>query len=115
MRKLTANILGESGYTVIEALDGDDAVKKFMENRRAVSLLLLDIIMPHKNGKDAFDEIRKIRPDIKAIFTSGYTADIIRQRGFLDEGLTLLTKPLSPRDLLTKIREALDGRPETKT
>ncbi len=115
VRKLTANILGESGYTVIEALDGDDAVKKFMENRRAVSLLLLDIIMPHKNGKDAFDEIRKIRPDIKAIFTSGYTADIIRQRGFLDEGLTLLTKPLSPRDLLTKIREALDGRPETKT
>ena len=109
VRKLTVNILGEFGYTVIEALDGDDAVKKFMENRGAVNLLLFDIIMPHKNGKDAFDEIRKIRPDIKAIFTSGYTADIVRQRGFLDEGLTLLTKPLSPRDLLTKIREVLDS------
>ncbi len=113
VRKLTANILTEFGYTVIEAVDGNDAVDKFVKNRAAVDLLLFDVIMPHKNGKDAFDEIRRLQPRIKAIFTSGYTADIIRQRGFLEDGLTVLTKPLSPRDLLMKIREVLDSRPDT--
>jgi len=110
VRNLTTAILTDHGYTVIEAVDGVDAVNKYMENRDAVGLLLFDIIMPRKNGKDAYEEIKKIQPNIKCIFTSGYTDDIIRQRAFLEESLTLLTKPLSPRDLLVKIREVLDGR-----
>jgi|GEM_PF-1805561 len=109
VRKLARTILIEFGYTVIEAVDGVDAVKKFTDHGDAVRLLLFDIIMPRKNGKDAYEEIRKIRPGIKVIFMSGYTADISRRRGFLDEGLVLLTKPLSPQELLRKIREVLDG------
>jgi len=108
VRRLTTTVLNDFGYSVIEAVDGEDAVNKFLENRDAVRLLLFDIIMPKKNGKDAYEEIRAIRPDIKVIFTSGYTADIIHQRGFIDEGLTLLTKPLSPRDLLAKIHEVIE-------
>jgi signal transduction histidine kinase/CheY-like chemotaxis protein len=110
VRKLTTTILTDFGYKVIEAVDGEEAVRKFKENRDAVNLLLLDVIMPRKNGKDACDEIRAMRPDLKVIFTSGYTADIIRDRGFLDKGLVLLTKPLTPRTLLEKIREVLDGK-----
>ena len=115
VRRLTTTVLSDFGYSVIEAVDGEDAVNKFLENRDAVSLLLFDIIMPKKNGKDAYEEIRAIRPDIKVIFTSGYTADIIHQRGFIDEGLTLLTKPLSPRDLLAKIHEVIEEKPSAGT
>jgi signal transduction histidine kinase/ActR/RegA family two-component response regulator len=115
VRNLTTTVLSDFGYSVIEAVDGEDAVKKFLENRDAVRLLLFDIIMPKKNGKDAYEEIRAIRPDIKVIFTSGYTADIIHQRGFIDEGLTLLTKPLSPRDLLAKIHEVIEEKPSAGT
>jgi CheY-like chemotaxis protein len=109
VRKLTTTILTDFGYKVIEAVDGEEAVRKFKENRDAVNLLLLDVIMPRKNGKDACDEIRAMRPDLKVIFISGYTADIISDRGFLDKGLVLLAKPLAPRTLLEKIREVLDG------
>jgi len=60
------------------------------------------------NGKEAYDEIRKIRPDIKVIFGSGYTSDIIDKKGILEEGLNFITKPISPRELLRKVREVLD-------
>lgn len=89
-------------------------MRKFTKHQAAVKLLLCDIIMPKKNGKDAYEEIRRARPDIKVIFTGGYTADIIHQRGFLGEDLTMLTKPLSPQGLLIKIREVLDETPSSR-
>jgi DNA-binding response OmpR family regulator len=61
------------------------------------------------NGKEALDEIRKIRPDMKALFVSGYTSDIIHSRGMLDESLEYITKPLKARNLLQKVRDVLDG------
>ena len=108
VRNLTKMILEQSGYTVIEALDGDEAVAKFMENRDRIQLLLLDIVMPKKSGKAVSEEIRKTSPRVRVLFTSGYTAEIIHQNGILDEGLNFITKPFSPRDLLKKIREVLD-------
>jgi CheY-like chemotaxis protein len=66
--------------------------------------------MPKMNGKEAFEEIRKIRPDIKALFISGYTADIIHKRGMLDESLESIEKPLRPIKLLQKVREVLDRK-----
>jgi CheY-like chemotaxis protein/two-component sensor histidine kinase len=106
---LTKKVLEQFGYTVITAIDGLDAVEKFRDNSDNIALVILDVIMPRMNGKEAFDEIRKIRPAMKAIFISGYTAEIIHVRGTLDESLEFLTKPLRMIKFLQKVREVLDG------
>jgi PAS domain S-box-containing protein len=108
VRNLTKAILPEFGYTVIEAADGEDAVRKFIENSDTINLLLFDIIMPKMNGKEAYDEIRRMRPDIKVIFASGYASETIMQKGLLDHGIPLISKPVSPRQLVQKIRSVLD-------
>jgi CheY-like chemotaxis protein len=92
----------------MEAVDGEDAIRIFNENKDKIQLLFLDVIMPKKNGKEVYDDIKKVRPDIKAIFTSGYNADIIHKKGILEEGLDFITKPISPEELLRKVREVLD-------
>ncbi len=108
VRELTKEVFEVSGYKVIEAADGEDAIKVFNENKDNVSLLILDVIMPKKNGKEVYDEIKKVRPDIKAIFMSGYTADIIHKKGILEEGVDIILKPISLDELLIKAREVLD-------
>ncbi len=101
-------ILEAYGFTVIEAVDGEDAVEKFMENKEKIQLLILDIVMPKKKGKEVYKEIKKVSPDIKVIFTSGYTAGIIHTNGTLEKGTNFILKPVSPNNLLKKIREVLD-------
>jgi PAS domain S-box-containing protein len=108
VRNFTKDILEVHGYKIIEAVDGEDAVNKFTENKDAIQMLILDVIMPKKDGREVFDEIKKIRPDIKAIFMSGYTADVIHRRGIIEEGLNFVSKPISPAELLRKIKGALD-------
>ncbi|MBS1243394.1 MAG: sensor histidine kinase response regulator, Cache 1, and sensory box, partial [Nitrospirae bacterium] len=110
IRSLTRSVLMEFGYQVIEAKDGDDAVRLFGENRDRVDLLLLDVIMPRKNGKAAYDEIRGVRPAIKALFMSGYSADMISNEGILEKGISFISKPVSPTELLLKVREVLDKK-----
>ena len=94
---------------MIKAVDGEDAVIKFRENRDQVRLVLLDGIMPRKNGKEAYEEIRVINPSIKAIFVSGYAEDIISREGMLDQGINFIQKPATPLALLHKVREVLDA------
>ena len=108
VKRLISDVLGEFGYTVIIANDGQDAVEKFTENRERIQLLLFDMIMPNKNGKEAYEEIRKMNPEIRVIFMSGYTADIIKEKDSLGDNLAFITKPMLPVDLLRKVREALD-------
>ncbi len=108
VRTITRHVLEEYGYTVIEAPDGEEAVKKFMENKEDIQLVMLDVIMPKKSGKEAADEIKEVKPDTRILFTSGYTADIIHQKGILEEGMNFISKPVTPNDLLIKIREVLD-------
>jgi PAS domain S-box-containing protein len=108
LRALFSTVLQEYGYNVILAEDGEEAVRKFADNKDKIQLAMLDMIMPKKNGKEAFDEIKKMRPDIKTLFSSGYTADRIDKDGILKEGYNFIAKPVSPKDLLRKIREVLD-------
>jgi len=110
IRNLTRAVLTEFGYTVIEAADGEEAVRRFQEAADRIKLLLFDVIMPRKNGKAAYEEIREMRPGIKALFISGYSADIIAKEGVLDRGLDVVTKPVSPVELLRKVREVLDRK-----
>lgn len=108
VRKLSKTLLEAFGYTVIEAVDGEDAVEKFMENKDNIQLVILDVMMPRKNGKEAYDHIMKIKPGIKALFMSGYTADDTKHRGILEEGLDFVSKPISPSSFLKKVREVLE-------
>ncbi len=107
LRKLSSSVLVEFGYTVILAEDGDDAIEKFKANKDVIGLLILDMIMPGKNGMEAYDVIKTLKPDIKTLFVSGYTADIIKE-GILDPQFDFVMKPVSPIHLLKKIREILD-------
>lgn len=111
LRRLTATVLAEFGYTVIEAVDGQDAVEKFAEHKDAVSLLMLDLIMPKKGGREVYRETRKMRPDVKALFMSGYSLDSADGAEMMKETpeAAFILKPVSPRDLLIKVRRVLDG------
>ncbi len=109
VRILIKYVLEKYGYRVIEAMDGEEAIEKFKENQSTIDLLLFDVIMPKMNGKIAYEEIKKIQPDIKAIFLSGYTANVIHKKGILEEGINLILKPVSPIKLLNKIREVLSS------
>jgi CheY-like chemotaxis protein len=97
------------GYTVITVVDGADAVKKFTANKDRIQLLLFDLIMPNKTGKDAYDEIRKMRADIRVIFASGYDPDLIRQKALLERNVPVVYKPASIQTLLKTIRNVLDN------
>lgn len=111
VRKLVSTVLEGAGYTVVEAVDGDDAVRRMQDFGGGIDLLVLDAIMPKKSGKEALDEITLINPGIKFLFLSGYTADIIHQKGFNDGTADFLSKPVAPIELLRKVREILD-RPD---
>lgn len=105
LRKLANNVLSHFGYQVIEAVDGQDAIDKFVAHQENIDLVFIDAIMPKMNGKEASDEMKRVRPDLKTIFTSGYTRDIFEEGNTFDEFTTFIHKPYSPNDLVTKVRE----------
>ena len=109
IRQLTRTMLSEFGYTVIEAADGEEAVNKFREHQDAIKLIILDVVMPKMNGKEAHDEIVAIMPDVKTLYISGYNADILRNKGITEEAQNIILKPVSPTDLLRTIRRILDN------
>ncbi len=108
VRAFVKETLEQLGYTVIEAVDGEDAVEVFANNRDRVRLLILDVIMPKKNGKEVYEEIQKDRPDVKVIFSSGYTGDILYKKQFIERDFSFISKPVSPANLLRLVRETLD-------
>jgi PAS domain S-box-containing protein len=109
VRALLHAVLTGRGYEVIIAENGQVAVDLFRANPEAVDLILLDMIMPGKNGQEALAEIRECRPDIKAIYLSGYAADFMKSRGISDQCVELLDKPFKSSDLLRKVRDTLDA------
>ncbi|HOW55443.1 MAG TPA: PocR ligand-binding domain-containing protein [Syntrophorhabdaceae bacterium] len=108
LRKLMEEVLTRKGYTVVEAKDGEDALWRFMENQDKIDLLILDVVMPRKNGKEVYEEIRKVKPGVKVLFTSGYTGDILFDKGVKDELYDFIPKPILPNELLIKIRDLID-------
>jgi PAS domain S-box-containing protein len=108
VRNLDRLFLEKGGYTVLDARDGEEAIRIFTENMGNISMVILDVIMPKKTGKDAFDAIKLLNPSIKVLFISGYTDDYIHERAELGRDIELLLKPVPPRLLLQKVRETLD-------
>jgi PAS domain S-box-containing protein len=113
LRKLSLKVLSRYGYRIIEAVDGQDAIDKFVAHVQSIQLVILDAIMPKKNGKEACLEMRKLRPDLKTVFVSGYARDLFDEDSTLNGNSVFLQKPVTPSELLAKVRELLDrGQPQ---
>jgi PAS domain S-box-containing protein len=109
IRRISREMLQLSGYTVIEAVDGEEAVRKFRENRDKIDVVLFDVVMPRKNGREALEEIRQERHDLPALFMSGYAGDVVLDKGVDRNGVEYIPKPIDPGVLLRKIRKALSN------
>jgi CheY-like chemotaxis protein len=100
-------MLERAGYKVIVAENGEDAVARFKEHND-ISLVQSDVVMPGKNGTQLLNEIRKLKPDIKVVFISGYAAEVMHDKGMFEEGTDLIRKPFKKDDLLRKVPKMLD-------
>ncbi|NVN92933.1 MAG: response regulator [Desulfuromonadales bacterium] len=109
VRNMAVALLQHFGYEVIVAIDGDDAIHKFHEYKERINLLLFDLIMPKKSGKAAYDEIRKLNPDIKVLFASGFIPEITKQKKLAGDNVAFIFKPYLPTVFLQKVRNILDG------
>lgn len=108
VRTLIQTILESYSYRVILANDGLEGVEQFIAHRNDIALILMDVIMPRKNGQEALQEIWGIQPGVKAIYLSGYTADFIHNRVVVDGDVQLIMKPIQPIELLRAVRAMLD-------
>jgi len=109
VRGLLTRILSSAGYEVLTAEDGLAGMELFKEEKDSIDLVMLDMIMPRMNGHEAYTGMRRICPDMKAIFMSGYTADHIRKHTNIDGDLNIIHKPFRREDLLIRIRKTLNG------
>ncbi len=111
LRYLARQYLEKQGYKVIEAADGAVAMQIAVAHEAIIHLLLTDVIMPGMNGRELAQRISEIRPNVKILYMSGYTENVIGHNGMLDNGVSLLQKPFNLRDLKSKVREVLDATP----
>ena len=102
-------LLERSGYKVITAVDGEDAVKKFVMFCDEIQLVISDLIMPKKSGRQAFNEIRELSSEVRFIFMSGHPSYVIEREGEFGEDVEIIMKPVLPFDLLNKIGTIIGG------
>jgi PAS domain S-box-containing protein len=103
-------MLENIGYKVLAAGSAQEALRLAKEYASGISLLITDVVMPEMNGRALSEKVKAICPDIKTLFMSGYTANVIAHRGELDTGVNFIQKPFSLKDLAAKVREALDQK-----
>ncbi|RYF25655.1 MAG: PAS domain-containing sensor histidine kinase [Comamonadaceae bacterium] len=108
VRQFSVDALGELGYRVLEA-DGAAAALKLLDAHPDITLLFTDVVMPDVNGRKLAEEALRRRPDLKVLFTTGYTRNAVVHNGVLDAGVHLLGKPFTLEDLAVRVREALDA------
>ena len=110
VRNLARHILVENGYTVLEAMQGVEALDISRRHQGPIHLLITDVIMPEIGGHELAVQLIKERPGIDVIYISGYTNDAIARHGVLEPGVTFIQKPFSPGVFLQKIRKLLDKK-----
>ena len=108
LREYSAGVLRELGYCVLEAPDGEAGLELLRE-RPEVDLLFTDVVLPGLNGRQLADQALEFRPDLKVLFTTGYTPNAIVHNGRLDDGVSLITKPFTFDSLASKVRKMLDS------
>jgi nitrogen-specific signal transduction histidine kinase len=111
VRELARSVLQDQGYEVLSAANGKEGLRVVREHKGGlIGLVVTDVIMPVMGGKAMVDWLKLDHPDLKVLFTSGYTDDAIVQQGVLEPGLEFLPKPYTPSTLTRKVREMLDAR-----
>lgn len=113
VRALARHILHESGYQVLEAPDGLQAVSVAEQYPGSIHLLISDVVMPHLGGRQLAEQLLKTKPDMKVLFLSGYTDDAIVRHGVSENEYAFLPKPFTPAALAQKVRQVLDRGPST--
>jgi two-component system cell cycle sensor histidine kinase/response regulator CckA len=108
VRKLTVEILGRQGYTVLEASHGDEALLIHKEHDGSIHLILVDVVMPGMSGSELAKRIASLRPETKILYMSGYTDNAIVHHGVLAQGVNYIQKPFTMDGLVRKVREVLD-------
>jgi two-component system cell cycle sensor histidine kinase/response regulator CckA len=110
LRSLAKRMLESLGYTVLTATDGEDALRLLEDYRGPVHLVLTDVVMPGMGGRTLAERFGRTRPEMKVLYMSGYTDDVILRHGVFDEGMPFLGKPFTVVDLTLKVREVLDSQ-----
>ena len=108
VRRLTSFVLQASGYTILSASSGEEALALCREHQGEISLMVTDILMPQMDGVRLAKLALEIRKDLKVLFISGYTKNILENYGDVDASAAFLSKPVSPKVLTNKVREVLD-------
>jgi PAS domain S-box-containing protein len=109
VRKLTIELLEESGYVVLEANGGEQAMQLFTAHTERIDLLITDVVMPIMSGKEVAEQLRNVHPETKVLFMSGYTDEAIVHHGIVDSHIAFIQKPFSESALTRKVREVLDS------
>ena len=108
VRQFSVDALGELGYRVLEA-DGASAALRLLEAHPEIALMFTDVVMPETNGVQLTEQARRLRPDLKVLFTTGYSRNAVVHNGVLDAGVELIGKPFTIDELAAKVREMLDA------
>jgi two-component system, cell cycle sensor histidine kinase and response regulator CckA len=108
LREITAELLRGEGYTVLEAADGPTAIVQSSDYKKPIHVLLTDVVLPGLNGREVASRISAVRPQVKVVYISGYTAPSIVNQGLLDSSVVLLSKPFTRIALLRQLRAVLD-------
>ena len=106
---MSVQLLRDLGYTVIHASDAKQALA-MLESQPSFDLLFTDVVMPDMNGKQLADRIKQQRPELKVLYTTGYTRNAVIHNGMLDRDVSFLPKPFTIQQLATKVRQVLDQR-----
>jgi PAS domain S-box-containing protein len=115
LREMAREYLESVGYTVLEAFSGKEALQRARDFEGTIHLLLTDVVMPEMSGPELADQMLLLRPEIRVIFTSGYTDDAIARQGLLDPAIPFIQKPYRPKALARKIREVLSSPINSET
>jgi CheY-like chemotaxis protein len=109
VRALTRLVLTNCGYSVLDAANGEEAVRLASELNRRIDLLITDVVMPGAGGRVVAERIAELHPGARVLFLSGYTDDAVVRHGILHEKVNFQQKPFSPVALALKVREVLDA------
>jgi CheY-like chemotaxis protein len=114
LRKLAEMFLKESGYHILSAADGQQALQVARQHFGPIALLLTDVVMPGMNGRVLGERLAPSQPGMRVLYMSGYTDSFIAGHGVLEAGTQLLHKPFTQETLTRKVREILDAKLDTK-